>query len=151
MALGRRLIGISFDVVYASPMERAWRTAQLAGFADPEIVPLLREVDYGEYEGLTSAQIHATKPGWELYKDGSPGGETPEEIYDRAQRFIDLAVNSGAARLIAFSHGHISRAIAVAWIGAGIQVAAGLQLDVATLSILRDADRGRVVALWNSP
>ena len=131
-------------------MQRAWRTAQLAGFSDPEITPLLREVDYGEYEGLTSDQIHASNPGWEIFKEGSPDGESPAEIYDRAQRIIEFLVNSRGTRLLAFAHGHIMRAIAVAWIGADIRVAAGLQLDVATLNILRDADRGRVIALWNA-
>ena len=131
-------------------MQRARRTAELAGFAHPEISALLREVDYGRYEGLTTTQIHESDPDWELYKDGSPGGETPAEIYDRARQFIVLATANGPDRVLAFAHGHILRAIAVAWIGAGITVAAGLQLDVATLNILRDNERGRVIALWNA-
>jgi probable phosphoglycerate mutase len=133
-------------------MQRALRTAQLAGFPDPQVTPLLKEADYGAYEGLTSRQIHATNPGWELYHDGSPGGESPAQIYSRAQRFIELATSrpeGGTA--IAFAHGHILRAIAVAWIGADVTVAAGLELDVATLSILRDGDRGRVIGMWNEP
>jgi probable phosphoglycerate mutase len=134
-------------------MQRAMRTAQLAGFPNPEVTPLLKEADYGDYEGLTSQQIHATNPGWELYHDGSPGGESPAQIYARAERFIELATtsNATATTLIAFAHGHILRAIAVAWIRADITVAAGLQLDVATLNILRDADHGRVIGLWNEP
>jgi probable phosphoglycerate mutase len=132
-------------------MQRARRTAELAGFNHPHITPLLREVDYGRYEGLTSSQIHESDPGWELYMDGCPGGETPKQIYERAQEFIDLAAGHRDARLMTFAHGHILRAIAVAWIHAGIRVATGLQLDVATLNILRDADHGRVVALWNAP
>src|SRR6185295_1223302 len=106
-------------------------------FAHPEITPLLKEVDYGRYEGLTSTQIHESDPDWELYKDGSPDGETPPQIYARACQFIELATANGPDRVLAFAHGHILRAIAVAWIGAGITVAAGLQLDVATLNILR--------------
>ncbi|HKW72827.1 MAG TPA: histidine phosphatase family protein [Candidatus Dormibacteraeota bacterium] len=151
LALGRRLGGIQFDEVYSSPLQRALRTAQLAGFAAPHITPLLREVDYGQYEGLTSDQIHETNPGWELFKDGCPGGESPAQIYARAEQFIELAMQAAGSRLLAFAHGHILRAVAVAWIRAGIQVAAGLQLDVATLNVLRGADRGRVIALWNSP
>jgi broad specificity phosphatase PhoE len=131
-------------------MQRARRTAELAGFAEPEITPLLKEVDYGRYEGLTSKEIHKSDPGWEVYKDGSPGGETPAEIYRRAGEFIDLAIAGGAERVLAFAHGHILRAIAVAWIKADITVAAGLQLDVATLSILRVADNGRLIGLWNA-
>ena len=131
-------------------MQRAMRTAVLAGFENPQITPLLQEVDYGRYEGLTSSQIHESEPGWELYKDGSPGGETPAQVYARAQAFVGLARQRSEGRVIAFGHGHILRAIAVAWIRAEIRVAAGLQLDVATLNIIRDTDRGRVVALWNA-
>jgi len=150
-ALGARLQGISFDHVYTSPMQRARRTAELAGFPSAMVAPLLREVDYGRYEGLTSTQIHKTDPDWELYKDGSPGGESPEQIYARAGEFIDFATSRGGERVLAFAHGHILRAIAVAWIRSAITVAAGLQLDVATLNILSDGDRGRVISLWNSP
>jgi broad specificity phosphatase PhoE len=131
-------------------MQRARRTAELAGFAEPEITPLLKEVNYGRYEGLTSKEIHKSDPGWEVYKDGSPGGETPAQIYRRAGEFIDLAIAGGAERVLAFAHGHILRAIAVAWIKADITVAAGLQLDVATLSILRGEDNGRLIGLWNA-
>jgi len=144
-----RLAGLNFDVVYSSPLQRARRTAELAGFANPEICPLLREVDYGDYEGLTTSAIHETRPGWELFEDGCPGGETPAEIYARAQRFIALATGSGA-RVLAFAHGHILRAVGVAWIGADIKVGAGLLLDVATLSVLQEDGR-RSIAIWNAP
>jgi len=131
-------------------MQRAKRTSQLAGFEHPQITSLLQETDYGRYEGLTSREIHESDPDWDLYKDGSPGGETPAQIYGRARDFIDLATANSPVRVLAFAHGHILRAIAVAWIRADITVAAGLQLDVATLSILRDADHGRMIALWNA-
>ena len=157
--LAARLKGITFDTVYSSPMQRAMRTAQLAGFDHPRVTDLLREVNYGRFEGLTTGQIREAHPGWELYKDGCPGGETPVQIHARARAFIELAARGDrklAARgdrrtAIAFAHGHILRAIAVAWISAEITVAAGLQLDVATLNILSDEDRyGRVIALWNA-
>jgi probable phosphoglycerate mutase len=131
-------------------MQRARRTAELAGFPDPEITPLLEEVDYGRYEGLTSKEIHESDPDWEVYKDGSPGGETPAQIHSRAGDFIGLATAGGAERVLAFAHGHILRAVGVTWIKADITVAAGLQLDVATLSILRSADHGRLIGLWNA-
>jgi len=132
-------------------MQRALRTAQLAGFEHPEITDLLKEVDYGRYEGLTSQQIHETDPGWEIYRDGSPDGETPEQIHARANRFIELVTSRRKeGRVLAFSHGHFLRAIAAAWIDAAITIAARLQLDVATLSIVRDGERGRVIALWNA-
>ena len=138
--------------MYSSPLQRALRTAQLAGFEHPEVTPLLKEVDYGELEGLTMAQIQQRDPGWELYRDGCPGGESPEQVYARARRFIELATEGRTeGRAIAFAHGHILRAVAAAWIDAGIAIAARLQLDVARLNILHQGDRGRVIELWNAP
>ena len=131
-------------------MQRATKTAHLAGFDHPHLTDLLKEVDYGQYEGLTTAQIQESDPDWEIYKDGSPGGETPAQIYARANEFIAFARHNADGRILAFAHGHILRAIAVAWIQADIEIAAKLQLDVATLNILRDADRGSVIALWNA-
>lgn len=130
-------------------MQRAKRTAELAGFSNPQIIDVLREVDYGDYEGVTSKQIHETNPNWEVYLDGSPGGETPEQIYARAQDFLLLAGKSGG-RVLAFAHGHILRAIGAAWIRADVRVAVGLMLDEATLSVLRD-DGHRLIGLWNAP
>lgn len=130
-------------------MQRARRTAELAGFPNPQVTDLLREVDYGDYEGLTSREIHEANPSWEVYSDGSPGGETPAQIYARAQRFIALAGES-PGRAIAFAHGHILRAVGAAWIRADLKVATGLTLDVATLCVLRDDGR-RLINLWNSP
>jgi probable phosphoglycerate mutase len=149
-ALRPRLAGLAFDAVYSSPLQRARRTAGLAGFPDPRLTPLLREVDYGDYEGLTSKEIHEGRPGWEVFSDGCPGGETPAQIYARAQEFIALATTAGE-RVIAFAHGHILRAIAVAWVDVDITVAACFQLDVATLSVMSENGHGRVLALWNAP
>ena len=137
--------------MFSSPLQRAWRTAEIAGFADPTLTPLLREIDYGEYEGITTADIHERQPGWELFKDGCPGGETPAQVYTRALGFISLCEAAGG-RMLAFAHGHILRAVAVAWLELDITVAARLQLDVATLSRLQqDTEHGRLLALWNSP
>ena len=148
-ALGRRLAGLRFEAVYSSPLLRARRTAELAGFSSPTIIPSLREVDYGAYEGLTSKTIRESNPGWELFRDGCPGGESPSQIYSRALGCIDSMDHDGG-RVLVFAHGHILRAVGAAWIGAGISVAAGLMLDVATLSILSD-EGGRLIKLWNSP
>ena len=131
-------------------MQRALRTAQLAGFGRPEVTPLLKEFDYGSFEGLTTKQIRESHPGWELYHDGCPGGESPAQVYARAELFIEMVMRDAAGRVLAFAHGHILRAVAVAWIRAGITVASNLQLDVATLNVLRDNDHGRVIALWNA-
>ncbi len=149
-ALGRRLAGLDFAAVYASPLERARRTAEIAGFPSPHITPLLREFDYGEYEGITTAEIHKMRPDWEVFKDGCPGGETPARAYARALEFIALAAKHNGC-VLAFAHGHILRTVAVAWLALDVTVAAGLQLDVATLSVLRDGDHGRVLAVWNAP
>ena len=132
-------------------MQRALRTAALAGFDHPLVTDLLKEVNYGAYEGLTSRQIHQSDPDWELYRDGCPDGETPAQIYARACAFIDMATRLQQGRVLAFGHGHILRAIAVAWVEADIGLATRLLLDVASINILRDDDeRGRVVALWNA-
>ena len=88
--LADRLRGVKFVAVYSSDLERSLRTAELAGFASVEKSPLLREYDYGEYEGLTSRQIHEIRPDWELYRDGCPGGETPDLVYARAKLFLRL-------------------------------------------------------------
>lgn len=145
-----RLHELHFDAVFSSPLQRARRTAELAGFHEPLLTSLLREVDYGEYEGMTTKAIHESRPDWELYKDGSPGGETPAQIYARAMDFINLASTAGG-RVLAFSHGHFLRAVAVAWMRLDVKAASTLDLDVATLSLLRDDHRGRLLAMWNSP
>ena len=133
-------------------MRRARRTAEIAGFHGPHVTELLREFDYGQYEGLTSAEIQATRPGWEIFHDGCPGGESPAHVYSRAQRFIELAIEAAGdgGSVLAFAHGHILRAVAVAWLSLDIVAAAGFRLDVATLSRLAATDRGRELALWNS-
>ncbi len=99
---------------------------------------------------MTTDEIHRTNPEWELYKDGSPGGETPRQIALRAAGFIDLVTRLKKGRVIAFAHGHILRAVAATWIHADISVAAGLQLDPATINILSEGERGCVIRLWNA-
>jgi len=145
-----RLKKFHFDAVYSSPLQRARRTAEIAGFPSPKLTPLLREVEYGEYEGKTTKEIRESQPGWELYKDGSPGGETPGQILERAQKFVDLALEANGS-VLAFSHGHFLRAVAIAWMGLEIKAAGKLYLDVATLSVLRDRDNERLLAIWNAP
>jgi probable phosphoglycerate mutase len=142
---------MAFDEVFSSPMQRAVLTAVIAGFPDPRQTPLLLEFDYGEYEGLTSKEIHESNPGWEVYRDGCPGGETPAQVYTRAKEFLSLC-ESVNGRVLAFAHGHILRAVAVAWVRLDITAATGLQLDVATMCRLRDdSEHGRVIAMWNAP
>ena len=145
-----RLAKLRFDVVYSSPLQRARHTAEIAGFPNPQLTPLLREVEYGAYEGLTTRTIQESNPGWELYKDGCPGGETPAQVRARAVEFITLAAAT-QGRVLAFSHGHFLRAVAIAWMDLDIMAARSLYLDVATLSVLRHDEHGRVLAVWNAP
>jgi probable phosphoglycerate mutase len=146
--LRERLRGLHFAQVYSSPLQRARRTAELAGFPDPRTTPLLREYDYGEYEGLTTAEIRHRSPVWELFHDGCPGGETPSQVYERAQAFLDDALEVEGA-VIAFAHGHILRAVACAFLERDVTLAAQLSLDTGTLSVLRDSDHGRLMQSWN--
>ena len=149
LRLGERLRRVQFTAVYSSDKQRALRTAELAGLGRPIVTPLLREYDYGEYEGVTTPEIRRTRPGWELYVDGCPGGETPEQVYARAQACLRLLAGHEGA-VAAFSHGHFIRALAVAWTELGVAAAARLALDTAALSLLRDDDRGRVIQRWNT-
>jgi probable phosphoglycerate mutase len=131
-------------------MQRARKTAEIAGFPHAQVTSLLNEFDYGEYEGITSQQIHAENPGWDLYRDGCPGGESPSQVNERASQFLELASQQGGNVLV-FAHGHILRAVGVAWLRLDITVATLLRLDVATLSVLVEDDHGRGLAIWNSP
>jgi probable phosphoglycerate mutase len=146
--LGETLRRVQFAAVFSSDLERSLRTAELAGFAAVQTTRLLREYDYGEYEGLTTRQIRATRPDWEIYRDGCPGGETPAEVYARARQFIELLSDRHGA-VLAFTHGHFSRALAVAWAELLITAATRLAMDVAGIGILRDGEHGRVIQRWN--
>ena len=91
-ALGERLRGLTFAKVYTSPLQRAVRTCELAGFGSEAVVePDLAEWNYGAYEGRTTAEIHAERPGWQLFRDGCPSGESPEEVAARADRVIRVS------------------------------------------------------------
>lgn len=139
-----------FARVYTSPMLRARRTAELAGFPKAEVTPLLREYEYGAYEGLTRAEIQARRPGWELFHDGCPDGETPGQVYERALRFCELAAKAGGD-VLAFCHGHVSRAVTAAFLGWPVALAADLaNLAPGCAGVLADGDRGRVLQRWNS-
>src|SRR5437016_2109498 len=128
--LAQHLRGIRFVAVYSSDMRRALRTAELASLPQPRVTPLLREYDYGDYEGVTSAEIRKSSPDWQLWEDGVPGGETPAQVIARAKAFIDEVTKLEGA-VAAVSHGHFLRALAVAWLDLDVTVAAGLDLDTA--------------------
>jgi probable phosphoglycerate mutase len=148
-ALGRALAGRTFGKVFASPMKRARDTARLAGF-DPEILEDLREWDYGQYEGLTSAQIHETCPGWTIWNGATPGGETGAQIAARTDRVIERAVSVGKPVAL-FAHGHVLRVLGARWLGMAAEAGKYYALSTATMSVLGYEHEQRVLKVWNQP
>jgi broad specificity phosphatase PhoE len=148
-ALGRRLAGRSFALVLTSPLERARETARIVGLGDAaEVTGDLRELGYGSYEGLTTAEIRAGRPGWDLWRDGAPGGEPLAAASDRADRVI-ARVEAVGGDVVLFSHGHILRILGARWLGLPPETAAGLALSTAALCDLGYERERRVVWLWN--
>lgn len=152
VALGREIRDIQFSHVFASPMQRAQKTCELARpDLTAEIEPDLMEWDYGDYEGKLSVDIRAKRPSWSVFRDGCPGGETPVEIAERGDRLIArLGALTGNVAL--FTHGQFACVLAMRWIGMPIAEATHFVLDTASLSILAsnpDHPEIRVIALWN--
>lgn len=150
-ALGRRLQGVVFAKVLTSPSQRAVRTCALAGFgAAAEIEPDLTEWDYGDYEGRRTAEILAERPDWQLFRDGAPGGETPEEIGARADRVV-ARVRAVAGDVLLISSAHISRVLAARWLGLSASGGRYLLLGTASLSLLGyEHNFGEpAIRLWN--
>ena len=151
--LGRYLTSIAFTHVLTSPLKRAQQTCQLVGVGqEPEIEPDLAEWDYGDYEGKRTEDIHKVRPNWNVFEDGCPGGETPTQVSDRADRLIGrLRRLSGSVAL--FSHGQFGAAFAVRWIGLPVVNGQHFSLGEASLSILSDDPHHPevpVIALWNA-
>jgi len=150
-ALGSRLAGLKFAAVFVSTLQRARRTAELAGFGGiAQVDPDLIEWNYGEYEGLTSQQILAKRPDWQLFRDGCPGGESPAEIGARADRVL-TRVHAAAGNVLLFSSGHFLRVLAARWLTLAAAGGRYLTLSTASLSILSyEHDLSRpVIQLWN--
>lgn len=150
------LAGRSVGLVLASPRQRAIRTAALAGFGErTQIEPDLAEFDYGAYEGLTSPQIAEQRPGWDLWRDGTPPGATPgenaAEVRVRVQRVIDraLPIVGGGADVLLVAHGHVLRALGAAWIDLPPEGGASLVLSTASLSELGFEHGNHVLESWN--
>jgi len=151
LQLGKHLRGITATRVFTSPLQRAKRTCELTGFgAAAEVDSDLVEWDYGDYEGLTSAQIRQKNPEWRLFRDGPPGGESVAAVSARADRVISRlhALNGDA---LVFSSGHFSRVLAARWLGLDASHGRFFVLNTTTLSILGyDHDRTEpVIRLWN--
>jgi probable phosphoglycerate mutase len=148
--LGGRLKGMTVAHVFTSPSRRAVRTCELAGFGDrAENDADLLEWDYGKYEGRLTADILIERPGWDLFRDGCPGGESPANVAARADR-VGARVRQVHGNVLIFSSGHLLRMLAARWIGADPTVAQGLMLHTASLSSLshEHAD-SPAISLWN--
>src|SRR5882762_9945111 len=134
--LGQRLSGLAFAKVFTSPLQRAVRTSELAGFAAvAEIDRDLLEWNYGDYEGRRTAEILVERADWQLFRDGCPGGESPLEVAARADRVVGR-VRAVGGNVLLFSSGHFLRVLATRWIGIETINAASLALDTASLSAL---------------
>ncbi len=149
--IGKVLAGAKLERVLSSPLQRARSTCELAGFGDRmELEPDLVEWNYGEYEGLTSAQIQSRAPDWTVFTHGCPGGESPDQIAARVDGVIaKLRAIEGNVAL--FAHGHVLRVLAVRWIGLAPVHGRHFLLDTATLSILGYARGVPTFKRWNAP
>ena len=150
--LGERLRGLTFAKVFTSPLRRAFRTCELAGFATvAEVDPDLVEWNYGEYEGRRSTEIRAERPDWELFRDGCPGGETPRQISVRADRVV-ARVRAVPGDVLLFTSGHFIRVLASRWLGLEPSVNSRFfMLSTASLSAVGyEHEPSRpVIRLWN--
>lgn len=151
-SLGKRVAGLTFTKILCSPLQRARQTCEMAGFKSvAEIDADLVEWNYGEYEGRTSAEILAQRPGWELFRDGCPGGETPDQVAVRADRVVKRlrAING---TVLVLSSGHFIRVLAARWIGSTSEAPGRhFMLNTASLSAVGyEHDLSRpVIRLWN--
>src|SRR5215813_3335470 len=149
--LGERRRGLTCARVWTSPLQRAKRTCELAGFgAVAAVDPDLVEWNYGDYEGLRSADIHAKRPGWQLFRDGCPGGESPQQVEARADRVVSR-LRGVSGDVLIFSSGHFLRMLAARWGGIETAHAAALMLSTASLSALgyENGLEEPAIRLWN--
>lgn len=153
-AVGERLAGLRPALVLSSPLRRAIDTCRLAGFGDVvETTDLLLEMDYGDYEGLTTAQIRRSRPGWDLFSDGCPRGETISDVAGRSDDLI--ARLRGDPRLegsdvLVFAHGHVLRVLTARWLDLGPGEARHFALEAGSIAVLGWEHEWTVLAGWNS-
>lgn len=149
--LGPVLAREKFALVLTSPLRRARETSELAGFGDvAEVEPDLHEWRYGDYEGLTSAEIEPRAPGWSIFRDGAPGGETPDAVGARVDRVI-ARIRKVPGDVLLFAHGHVLRALTARWLGLPARAGEHFLLDTATLNVLAYYRDVPAVKLWNAP
>ncbi len=151
LAVGRHLRGLRFARVWTSPLLRSRQTCDLAGFGRvAEVVDDLREWDYGEYEGRTTADIRRERPDWSIWREGAPGGETPAQVACRADRVV-ATVRQQPGDVLVFAHAHVLRVVAARWLGLAPEAGAWFVLDPATLSVLGWEREVPAVLQWNAP
>ena len=151
LRLGERLSGLTFAKVFTSPLQRARRTCELAGFGSvAQIDPDLMEWDYGEYEGRLTVDILKERPDWQLFRDGAPGGETPQQVAARADRVVSR-VRAVSGDVLLFSSGHFLRVLATRWIGMEPINGKFFMLGTASLSALgyENSISHPAIRLWN--
>jgi len=137
-----------FAAVFTSPLQRARRTAELAGFPDAVVDGDLVEVNYGEYEGRTSADIRKERPDWLLWRDGTPGGESIDDVGRRADRVIDR-IDAAGGDVLLFGHGHFSRVLAARLLELPPSEGSRLMLGPGSLSVIGDEHDVRAIRTWN--
>jgi probable phosphoglycerate mutase len=141
----------SFALVLTSPLKRARETCELAGLGDQaRVEPDLVEWNYGTYEGVTSAEIRERVPGWLLFRDGAPGGESPEDVSRRVDRVIGR-VRAAPGNVAIFAHGHVLRSLAARWLGWPIAAGQQFLLDTATVNVLSTYTDAPAIKRWNAP
>lgn len=149
--LGERLQGRTYTKVFASPLQRARRTCELAGFGGiAEVDPDLIEWDYGKYEGLLNAEILKERPGWQMFSDGYPGGETAGQVAARADRVVKR-VRAVAGDVLLFSSGEFLKVLTARWIGMDAIHGASFMLNTASVSVLgyQDSLEQSTIQIWN--
>ena len=147
LLLGKRLQYLSFDHVFSSPLIRAFETCTLCGL-EPELNPDLLEWNYGDYEGLTSSEIHKTDPHWNIFTHGAPNGESIENVKNRIDHLLKK-LKPLKGKIALFSSGHFSRAFASQWLDLPIAKGKNFSLSTASFSILGYENQNQVLKLWN--
>jgi broad specificity phosphatase PhoE len=150
-ALKVALSGTSFDLVVASPMARCRETAALAGFGHPVIDPLLREWDYGDYEGMTTEEIRQSVPGWSIWDQGPAGGETLAEVAARMDEFLGKWFSSGTGVALVWGHGHALRVMAARHLCLDARLGKHLRLSSAHLGVLGHEHEWPALCSWDLP
>jgi broad specificity phosphatase PhoE len=148
-SLRSRLARESFDLVLTSPRQRARRTAELAGYPDAKVDDDLVEWNYGDYEGITTAEIRETVPGWTVWDDPVPGGETPAEVSARLDR-VTARIAAVPGDVLVFGHSHALRALTARWLELDVTEGRHFVLNTATVSVLSWERGAPAILHWNS-